>query len=154
MSKIEQASNLIGDIYDAALDPALWPEVLHTTCDFVKGCAATLVSEHSALQSARFFSQWGTDPYYTKLYQEKYVKMNPALVPLVMTSKPGQITSMLDFVPRGEYLSSKFYKEWAQPQGYLDAVNCIIEKSAFSYGAMAVARNKRSTTSRSPPWSR
>jgi hypothetical protein len=71
MSKIEQVSSLIGDIYDAALDPALWPEVLHTTCDFVEGCAATLVSEHSAMKSACFFSQWGTGPYYTKLYQEK-----------------------------------------------------------------------------------
>ena len=57
MSEIEQASKLIGDIYDAALDPGLWPEVLHTTCDFVEGCAATLVSEHSAMKSACFFSQ-------------------------------------------------------------------------------------------------
>lgn len=55
MSEIEQASNLIGDIYDAALDPALWPEVLRTTCDFVEGCAATLLSQHSAPQSVRFF---------------------------------------------------------------------------------------------------
>jgi hypothetical protein len=85
MSEIEQASKLIGDIYDAALDPGLWPEVLHTTCDFVEGCAATLSSQHSAPHSVRFFSQWGTDPSYTKLYQEKYVKLNPGLVPLVMT---------------------------------------------------------------------
>lgn len=143
MNELERASKLIGDIYDAALDPALWPEVLHTTCDFVEGCAATLSSQHSAPQSVRFFSQWGTDPYYTKLYQEKYVKLNPGLVPLVMTSGPGQIVSMLDFVPQDEYLRSKFYKEWVQPQGYLDAVNIIIEKSAFAYAAMAVARNER-----------
>ena len=143
MSEIEQASKLIGDIYDAALDPGLWPEVLHTTCDFVEGCAATLSSQHSAPHSVRFFSQWGTDPSYTKLYQEKYVKLNPGLVPLVMTSGPGQIVSMLDFVPQDEYLRSKFYKEWVQPQGYLDAVNIIIEKSAFAYAAMAVARNER-----------
>ena len=33
MSELEQASKLIG-VYHAALDPALWPEVLRTTCDF------------------------------------------------------------------------------------------------------------------------
>lgn len=143
MSELEQVSKLIGDIYDAALDPALWPEVLHATCDFVEGCAATLVSEHSALKSACFFSQWGADPYYTKLYQEKYVKLNPALVQLVMAATPGQITSLLDFVSKDEYLSTKFYKEWARPQGYLDAFNIIIEKTAFAYAAMAVARNEQ-----------
>ena len=95
------------------------------------------------MKSACFFSQWATDPYYTKLYQEKYVKLNPALVQLVMTVKPGQITSVLDFVPKDKYLSSKFYKEWAQPQRYLDAFNIIIEKSAFAYAAMAVARNEQ-----------
>ena len=48
-----------------------------------------------------------------------------------MTSGPGKIVSMLDFVPQDEYFKSKFYKEWAQPQGYLDVVNIIIEKSAL-----------------------
>jgi hypothetical protein len=33
MSELEQASKLIG-VYHAAFDPALWPEVLRTTCDF------------------------------------------------------------------------------------------------------------------------
>jgi hypothetical protein len=60
-----------------------------------------------------------------------------------MTAKPGQSTSVLDFVPKDKYLSSKFYKEWAQPQRYLDAFNIIIEKSAFAYAAMAVARNEQ-----------
>jgi hypothetical protein len=78
MSKIEQVSNLIGDIYDAALDPALWPEVLHTTCDFVEGCAATLVSEHSAMKSACFFSQWATDPYYYEALSRKIRQAEPS----------------------------------------------------------------------------
>jgi DNA-binding CsgD family transcriptional regulator len=143
MAGLEQVSSLIGDIYDAALDPALWPGVLHTTCDFVGGCAASLLSQHSSSLSAQFYYSWGTDPRYTKLYQEKYIKINPGLVFILMSAEPGQIASMLDVIPRDEYLRSKFFKEWVQPQGYLDAVHVVLEKSAFAYAGVAVVRNER-----------
>ena len=149
MGELEQVPSLIGDIYDAALDPALWPRVLHTTCDFVGGCAASLwrnraeLSQHSSSLSAHFYYSWGTDPHYTKLYQEKYIKINPGVVPILMSAEPGQIASMLDVIPRDEYLRSRFFKEWVQPQGYLDAVHVVFEKSAFAYAGMAVVRNEQ-----------
>jgi hypothetical protein len=40
MDEAEQVSQLIGDIYDASLDPALWPHVLEQTSSFVRGAAA------------------------------------------------------------------------------------------------------------------
>ena len=42
MGELEQFSTLIGDIYDAALDPALWGNVLEQTCQFVNGYNAGL----------------------------------------------------------------------------------------------------------------
>ena len=36
-------SSLIGNIYDAALDPTLWRSALESTASFVRGCAAALV---------------------------------------------------------------------------------------------------------------
>ena len=38
----EQLSTLIGDIYDAAIDPALWIDVLGKTKNFIGGHAAAL----------------------------------------------------------------------------------------------------------------
>jgi len=32
MAEIEQFSRLLGDIYDASLDPALWPEAFAKAC--------------------------------------------------------------------------------------------------------------------------
>ena len=37
MGELEQVSTLIGNIYDAALDPALWSPVLQRISDFVGG---------------------------------------------------------------------------------------------------------------------
>ena len=45
MREVEQVSSLIGDIYDAALDPALWADVLGKARDFVGGSAAVLYSK-------------------------------------------------------------------------------------------------------------
>ena len=36
MGELEQVSALIGDIYDAALDPKLWPSVFESTCKYVR----------------------------------------------------------------------------------------------------------------------
>ena len=46
-----QALQLTGDIYDAALDPGLWPEVLHQVSEFVGGPASILVSQDVAARS-------------------------------------------------------------------------------------------------------
>src|SRR5205809_7885683 len=43
MSEAERLSGLIGEIYDAALDPTLWPEVLAQSARFVDGFSAALV---------------------------------------------------------------------------------------------------------------
>ncbi|MEZ5875801.1 MAG: hypothetical protein R3D30_13630 [Hyphomicrobiales bacterium] len=37
MAEAEQLSALIGGIYDASLDPSLWPGVLKKSADFVQG---------------------------------------------------------------------------------------------------------------------
>ena len=42
MSEIEKFSALISDIYDAALDPLLWSDVLKKICAFVPGAAANI----------------------------------------------------------------------------------------------------------------
>jgi hypothetical protein len=49
-----QLSYLIGNIYDAALDPKLWPSVLEITCGYIEGVTAVLVSQDSAQLSAQF----------------------------------------------------------------------------------------------------
>ena len=76
MNEIEQASTLIGDIYDAALDPALWSSVLEQTCQFVKGCNAGLLAHDLVQDKGHLHLQWGTDPRYVELYEKVYAKLN------------------------------------------------------------------------------
>jgi hypothetical protein len=50
MPDMEQFSALVGDIYDASLDPALWPEV-----DTIR-------------REANLYFAWGVEPSHRQLY--------------------------------------------------------------------------------------
>jgi DNA-binding CsgD family transcriptional regulator len=143
MDEAEQVSELIGDVYDAALDPACWPKALEKTCRYVEGVASILLSQDSAQKSADVHFSWGDDPEYARSYQETYVKMNPLLLPMVLSTETGSVVANSDLMPIDEFRASRFYKEWAQPQGYLDALSATLDKTATGYAAVAVARHER-----------
>jgi DNA-binding CsgD family transcriptional regulator len=143
MDDTEQVAQLIGDIYDAALDPAQWTHVLEQTCGYVRGVASALISHDSAQKSAQFHFVWGDDPFYSKLDNETYVKLNPVVSSAVIQTEVGEVGAYLDLIPQDEYRSSRFYKEWAGPQGYVDAVQVTLEKSATGFAAAAVMRHER-----------
>jgi DNA-binding CsgD family transcriptional regulator len=143
MAEADNVSEIIGDIYDASLDPSLWPRVLERTCGYVKGMASALMAQDSAEGSAQFYFLWGDDPHYTRLYNEIYVKLSPVLVPTLLYAKVGDILGTTDLIPYEEFLASRFYKEWAAPQGIVDAVMAALEKSVTSYAVVVVQRHKR-----------
>jgi DNA-binding NarL/FixJ family response regulator len=142
MTEAEQALPLVGDIYDAALDPTLWPEVLGKTCDFVGGCMANLYSQDSINNRANLYHSWGDDPRYTALYLEKYSYLNP-LYPAMSFMPAGEVFSQDDIISQAEMRATRFYKEWLKPQRYLDVVFCNVEKTATSSAPLTVVRHER-----------
>jgi DNA-binding CsgD family transcriptional regulator len=133
-----QLSRLIGEIYDAALDRNLWHSVLQHTCEYVDGRTAGLMSHDIHHQNANFCVTWNDDPEYSKLYAEKYARLNPAVVPSLLQTQIGEVSTILDFVPLHEWRESLIYKEFAAPQGYLDSIQAVLDKSATSYAAATV----------------
>jgi hypothetical protein len=51
-SEASTLSELIGDIYDAALDPSLWLQALERSCAFVGGSSAVLYWHDVASESS------------------------------------------------------------------------------------------------------
>src|SRR5690242_9704908 len=138
MDESEQVSELIGDIYDAALDRSLWPSVLETTCRFVNGQTAGLVAQRPAQGKAHFYFEWGTQPPFLESYQKTYALINPVNILAIAYSKIGVVTAASDLIPIDELRSCRLYKEWLAPQGIVDVAFVVFEKSAASYAALAV----------------
>jgi DNA-binding CsgD family transcriptional regulator len=143
MEAVEQVSRLVGDIYDASLDRSLWPDVLEKTCAYVNGLSAELGADDSIQRNGRYFFQWGNDPHYLRLFEQIYARLNPMTVPTILYAKVGSVLASSDLVPYDELVASRFFKEWAAPQGIVDAISVTLDKSATSYANIAVTRHER-----------
>ncbi len=134
-----ELSALIGQIYDTTFDPDRWPGVLANIVGFMDGKTGALVSQGVGGKHVNFHYSWGEDPKYTELYRTTYARLNPAVVPVALSVKSGEICSLSMMIPFGEFLKSRFYKEWAQPQGYGDVTTVIIEKAADGFAHLGVS---------------
>jgi DNA-binding CsgD family transcriptional regulator len=118
-------TDLIEDIYDAALEPARWNDVVVGINEFVGGRACGIFSKDSISKSGVTHYYCGADPYYIQLYSDSHSRFDPldCLPPL------GQVVSIPDLVAFDEYRHGRFYQEWLRPQGCVDAANVVLENS-------------------------
>jgi DNA-binding CsgD family transcriptional regulator/PAS domain-containing protein len=138
----QQLSGLIGEIYDAALDASRWHFVLAEAARFIGGSSAALFSKDAASGAGNIYYEFGTDPYYRQLYFEKYVKLDPATTGQFF-AEVEQPIAVADLMPYQEFLETQFYREWVKPQGIVDFVAAVLDKSATSAAMFGVFRHER-----------
>jgi DNA-binding CsgD family transcriptional regulator/PAS domain-containing protein len=140
MDRAEQLSSLIGEIYDVALDHSLWSDVLGKAGRFVGGpVAAIFAKSPTALTGTVYYHSAGRDPSYRQLYFNKYIKLDPTTTAQYF-SDVEQPMAVADIMPYQEFLETRFYKEWCQPQGLVDAVTAVLDKSVTSAALFGVFR--------------
>jgi DNA-binding CsgD family transcriptional regulator len=142
MPEMEELSNLIGDIYDASLNPALWSEVLDKVCTFVGGKVAGVVSQDAVGRNVSFHLVSTHDSHYRQLYEEKYFKLNPVF-PMILFSQIEQTLTIPEVLPREEFARTQFAQEWLAPQGFIDALFTTVEKSSIACAIFSVIRHGR-----------
>ena len=140
MDQAEQLSELIGEIYDAALDPSLWSGVLGKAGRFVGGPVAAIFSKSpTALTGTVYYHSSDISGPYRKLYFNKYIKFDPFTTAQYF-SDVEQPMAVADIMPYQEFLETRFYKEWVQPQGMVDAVTAVLDKSVTTAAMFGVFR--------------
>lgn len=143
MDEIERIGGLIADIYDAALDPALWAGVLGNARKFIGGQAATLAWKDAvAKRGDTYYDDGDIDPNYRQLYFEKYIKLDPCTTGQFFASV-GDVVCTTDVIPYDEFRQTRFYKEWVRPQSLADAALALLEKTATSIAFLGVFRHAR-----------
>jgi DNA-binding CsgD family transcriptional regulator/PAS domain-containing protein len=144
MDETAKLLSLIRDIYDAALDPLQWPLVLGKAKGFVGGVAASLYSKDAVNKSGNmhYESPDGIDPHYRDIYFETYVKLDPSTTGHFFADLETPVSTN-DVMPYPEFLKTRFYREWAQPQGLVDTVVAMLDKSSTSAAFLGVFRHQR-----------
>lgn len=140
----EDLSNLIGDIYDAALDPALWPAVLEQSAKFVGGCAAGIYSKNSVSKSADINPDYtfGADARSQQIYLDRYARIDPTTTGYFFFGV-GEVVSIANIMPFTEFAETRFYKEWVKPLGWIDAATSVLEKTSTNYSVLSIFRHER-----------
>jgi DNA-binding CsgD family transcriptional regulator/PAS domain-containing protein len=143
MRKIEQVLSLVGDIYDAALDPALWIEVLGNARDFVGGSAAAVFSKDATTKSLNVYYHCGNvDPHFQQLYFDQYAKLDPSTSAHVL-AEIEQTICTADIMAVDEFADTRFYQEWARPQKLVDFGAAVLDRSTTGAALFGVFRQER-----------
>jgi DNA-binding CsgD family transcriptional regulator len=137
----EELSLFIGEIYDAAIDASRWRSVLAKAAKFIGGSSAALFSKDAVSGAGNIYHEFGTDPHYRQLYFDKYVKLDPATTGHFF-AEVEQPISVTDLMPYDEFLESRFYREWVQPQGVVDFLAVVLDKSVTSVAMFGVFRHE------------
>lgn len=125
MGGLQSLSEVIGSIYDCALDPDRWGQTLPSisaATDSPYGALAVYDYEHAL--SGRVFDH-GYDESYLQRYFEKYERLNP-LVPAVEKLAVGEIATTTMLVDEREFLQGIFYQEFLRHYGIRDAITAIV----------------------------
>jgi DNA-binding CsgD family transcriptional regulator len=128
VNEAEEISRLIGDIYDASLDPALWPAALAKASRFVGGSAVSLTSRDLVERKSNLYFASGHESDFMQRYVGTYGKINP-LFPMGYFYDVERTVVIPDCLPWAEFCRSRFSVEWVLPQGFVDTLLSNIEKS-------------------------
>jgi len=77
MSEDHELSCVVGRIYDAALDPALWTDALAKIAGFVGGRAGALGWKDLVNKFVNIDCHVGLDLMYMQMHSETYEEFNP-----------------------------------------------------------------------------
>lgn len=138
----QRLSDLIGDVYDAALDRSLWPVAMERAAAFVGGFGAALFSKDAAGMLGDVQVDVGIDQDFKQLYFDKYVALDPATTTQFFADV-GEPCGITDVMPYDEFMKTQFYQEWVRPQGMVDFATAVLDKSATSAAMFGVFRHQR-----------
>lgn len=134
-------SSLVGDIYDAAVDPAQRIAALEQVAGFVGGSAVTILSRDAARLSIEIHQHFGSESRFRQLYRDRYVELDPVL-DRHLDLAGEQAIGVTDIMPYSDFLATSFYREWVEPQGAVDLATVTLERSNTRTTVLQVMRGR------------
>jgi DNA-binding CsgD family transcriptional regulator len=135
-------SSLIGDVYDAALHHEMWPEVLRAATEFVGGSGAGLFSKDPTAQRGDLHYSVGIEQHFQKSYFDEYIMLDPATTAHFFAEIEAPM-AVADMMPYAEFVETRFYREWVRPQGLVDFLSAVLDRSTTSVAMFGIFRHER-----------
>jgi hypothetical protein len=144
-SEIEGVSELIGDIYDCAIDPGFWPETLERIRDLFTCANATLYVLDTEKMSYRVNVLVGVSPEWERRMLDYEADMTAIYNYLgnLPTRPLGDYFVLRRDIPDDLLFSNRYFLEWARPQGISDLVQATLMREPKRLAFFAMGRYER-----------
>jgi DNA-binding CsgD family transcriptional regulator len=141
MVTAEALSELIGLIYRAGADVALWPDTLRRVARAVHGESALLQRIDLTTLLPESSLSIGRDPHLERSLAT-WAPRN-CFIPRSRHLPSGSVSADFKLVPRREFLASDFYQGWFRPQEIAWTVACNIDVNVDSMTHVVFGRHGR-----------
>jgi DNA-binding CsgD family transcriptional regulator/PAS domain-containing protein len=135
---------LVGGIYEAALEPALWPGVLGNIVQAVGARSCFLRQINYAAARVEFSQTVGYDPGFAAAYTRHFVQLDPYVEKLKGLSA-GSWMSSEQVLPLQQRRKTEYHNDYERPQGIREGFACLLDRSHNSYLQFAFQRGFNTT---------
>ena len=133
--------DLIGHIYDAALDAGKWPLVVQQITAALDSKSALLRLMDRQCEDVSFVIANGYDESRFQDYREHYIHIDPFNTYL-MDKPVGTVGSTPQLMPMGEFTKTEYYNEYARPQDIYYAAGGFVARDATRTALLGIQRSK------------
>jgi DNA-binding CsgD family transcriptional regulator/PAS domain-containing protein len=135
----ESLNDLISLVYDSVVDRSRWAGACARVAAYVGGVGIGYFEREHDTARVRIWLMVGiAPPPPDALYRQIY----PALEGHFL-GEIEQPVATSDLMPFDQLAETEFYRTWAEPQGLVDFVSVVLDRSAISAGMFGVFRRER-----------
>lgn len=137
----EHLSRLIGQIYDCALDPALWPQTLAVIGEATHCCAGMISVVDLETAAPRIAQTWNFDNSWTEEHPEYAEEVAQLWLDFLHSQPPlDEPHSSIKAVPHAA--ETRYYREWLRPRGIIDSINLVVLRQPGRVGDFGLSRHE------------
>lgn len=141
----EQLSELIGAIYDCAIDPGLWPETINAICAATDCCSGLIAVTDLDPPQVRLMKSWNYDTDWLARvpdYAEEIATEVWAKVPNLDQRPLDEPGSPRRELPPGLYENTRWAREMIDPFGIVDSIHLLLMREPARVAEFALSRHE------------
>jgi len=135
---LDTYNELVGNIYDAAMDGSLWSAFLERLAGALNARSGILRVQDLESKEVGMYFLHNLDPWFQQRYKEYFVHTDP-LIPAINKLPTGSVIQTLTLMPES-FKSTEFFNDFAGPQRMDHAVGVIPVKNQSRIAVLGIHR--------------
>ena len=135
-----QLSEIVGEIYDCALDPPRWRETLARIASLTRSSASSVIINDDYEPKAGCVFEFGTDQKYLRLFFDRHAAadLSPLHEQRLAIGFPMPLKALCD---EEQPHAKEFFQDFVQSQGFGDLLAVQLLRSGRRVGWLSTARS-------------